>query len=94
MNEIINRRIRLRKNDIILMCCIKPGTRPERLPCFDELCWNLMEDCWAGEPTQRPLLGHVHSRLEAIFISHCHGRTIDTGNYNSINDSFVEQLNP
>jgi hypothetical protein len=53
-----------------------------------------MEDCWAGEPTQRPLLGHVHSRLEAIFLSHCHGRTIDTGNNNSMNDIFVEQLNP
>jgi len=38
-----------------------------------------MEDCWAKESNQRPLLGYVHLRLEAIFLSHCHGRIVDTG---------------
>lgn len=38
-----------------------------------------MEDCWAKEPNQRPLLGCVHLRLESIFLSHCHGKLVDTG---------------
>ena len=44
-----------------------------------------MEDCWAKEPNQRPLLGFVYSRLEAIFLSHCHGRIVDTGMYLTLN---------
>lgn len=42
-----------------------------------------MEDCWAKDPNQRPLLGFVYARLEAIFLSHCHGRIVDTGMWKS-----------
>lgn len=43
------------------------GTRPECLPHFDEACWNLMEQCWAAEPSERPLLGYVQPQLEVIY---------------------------
>ena len=66
---------------MLFLCVVNVGTRPERLHGFDDCCWSLMEDCWASEPNERPLLGYVHSRLEAIFLSHCHSKSADTGKY-------------
>lgn len=45
------------------------GIRPECLAHFNQACWNLMEQCWAAEPSERPLLGYVQPQLEAIYNS-------------------------
>jgi receptor-interacting serine/threonine-protein kinase 5 len=45
---------------------VRKGCRPERLPTFDNASWSLMSECWEGDPTRRPLLGNVQTRLEQI----------------------------
>lgn len=54
-----------------LVSMLSPGARPERLPTFDEECWQLMEACWNGDPSLRPLLGIVEPSLQSIMVRLC-----------------------
>ena len=45
---------------------VRKGMRPEHLSYFEDDCWELMEQCWNGEPSMRPMLGHIQPRLNEV----------------------------
>lgn len=72
------------------------GIRPEKVSRFDEECWTLMEQCWSGEPSKRPLLGAIQPVLESIQQKAERGKSFQQNDALKLEDTepSSEQTNP
>lgn len=57
------------KNKEQLWRSVREGLRPEKMPRFDQPCWDLMTACWQGSPRKRPLIGEVGAIMQGILKS-------------------------
>jgi hypothetical protein len=58
------------KNDYRFMVALQQGTQPSCPKCFirglNSEIWDLIENCWATEPSERPSAGDIVKRLQVL----------------------------
>jgi receptor-interacting serine/threonine-protein kinase 5 len=56
-------------NHMILLQEVRRGLRPERVARVADDCWDIMTNCWHGDPKRRPHLSDISRQLKVILDS-------------------------